>query len=262
MLKRARPGKTTRNGIANIRGPPRSARADIAMIPLRDNVARHRLSPINTLLIAVNAVVFIHEVALGSRVGAFVARYAMVPALVSGAHLRTSVWIGRRPWPPLTLVTALFVHGSISHLVGNMLYLFIFGPAVEERSGAMRYLWFYLASGLASGAATVAMAPASRVPVIGASGAIAGVLGAYFVLYPRGRILALFPPFFLFELPAVVYLIFWFAVQLYWGIVSGAAGILVGGVAWWAHVGGFLFGVAAGPLVVREPPRRRIGRGQ
>ena len=230
------------------------------MIPLRDRVASHRLSPINTLLIAANVAVFIHEVALGPHVNAFIVRFALVPALVSGSHAGAGGFIGRQLWPSLTLLTSLFIHGGVAHIAGNMLYLFIFGPAVEERIGVSRYLWFYLLCGLASGIATVAMAPASRVPVIGASGAIAGVLGAYFVFYPRGRILALFPPFFFFELPAVLYLIFWFGVQLYWGIMSGAAGILVGGVAWWAHVGGFLFGIAAGPLIARAPARRRIAR--
>ena len=118
---------------------------------------------------------------------------------------------------------------------------------------------FYLLSGIASATATVVMAPQSMVPVIGASGAIAGVLGAYFILYPRGSILTFFPPFF-FRLPAVLYLIVWFAAQLFSGIASGAAGSLMGGVAWWAHVGGFLFGVAVGPIVVREPERRRVAR--
>jgi rhomboid family protein len=230
------------------------------MIPLRDRVARHRLSPINTLLIAANVAVFIHEVSLGPHIDAFIVRFALVPALVSGSHAGTGGLISRQLWPPLALLTSLFIHGGVAHIAGNMLYLFIFGPAVEERIGVTRYLWFYLLCGLASGMATVAMAPASRVPVIGASGAIAGVLGAYFVFYPRGRILALFPPFFFFELPAVLYLIFWFGVQLYWGIISGAAGILVGGVAWWAHVGGFLFGIAAGPLIARTPARRGIAR--
>jgi membrane associated rhomboid family serine protease len=230
------------------------------MIPLRDRVARHRLSPINTLLIAANVVVFIHEIAIGTRLDAFIARFALVPALVSGSHAGAGGVIGRQLWPPLTLLTSLFIHGGVLHIAGNMLYLFIFGPAVEERIGVTRYLWFYLLCGLASGIATVAMAPASRVPVIGASGAIAGVLGAYFVFYPRGRIFALFPPFFFFELPAVLYLIFWFGMQLYWGIMSGAAGILLGGVAWWAHVGGFLFGIAAGPLIARAPARRHVAR--
>lgn len=231
------------------------------MIPLRDNVARHRLTPVNTLLIAANLAVFAHEVSLGGRAEAFVAHYAMVPALVARAHLHRATLIDARGrlWAPFTIITSMFIHGGLGHVLGNMLYLFIFGPAVEERTGAAHYLSFYLLSGIASAAATIAMAPQSLVPVIGASGAIAGVLGAYFILYPRGSILAFFPPFF-FRLPAVVYLILWFAAQLYWGIASGAAGALLGGVAWWAHVGGFLFGVAAGPIAVREPNRRRSAR--
>jgi rhomboid family protein len=228
------------------------------MIPLRDNVARHRLSPVNTLLIAANVAVFVYEVSLGRRLDAFVTRYAMVPALVAHAHLHGAVLLGAhgRLWPPFTVLTSMFIHGGVGHVAGNMLYLFIFGPAIEERTGPAHYLSFYLLSGIASAAATIAMAPQSIVPVIGASGAIAGVLGAYFIIYPRGSILTFFPPFF-FRLPAVLYLIVWFAAQLLSGIAGGAAGSLGGGVAWWAHVGGFLFGVAAGPIAVREPERRR-----
>jgi membrane associated rhomboid family serine protease len=141
-----------------------------------------------------------------------------------------------------------------------MLYLFIFGPAVEASMGSLRYLWFYLVAGIAAGLAMVAMGPDSRIAVIGASGAIAGVLGAYFVLFPRGRITTILPIFMFIqfvEIPAAFYLLIWFAVQLYAGIASGAQGPLVGGVAWWAHVGGFLFGVAAAPIVVhRSSPRK------
>jgi membrane associated rhomboid family serine protease len=230
------------------------------MIPLRDNVARHRLSPVNTLLIAANVAVFTQEVSLGPHLQSFVARFAMVPVQITRpVHRVMPLTVGTAHlWPPLTLLTSLFIHGSVAHIAGNMLYLFIFGPAVEERTGHLRYLCFYLLCGIASGVATVVMAPDSYVPVIGASGAIAGVLGAYFILYPHGRILTLFPPLFLFELPALIYLIVWFAAQLYWGIESGVAGALMGGVAWWAHVGGFLFGIAAGPLVARAPERRRV----
>jgi rhomboid family protein len=231
------------------------------MIPLRDSGARHRLSPVNTLLILANLAVFIHEVSLGHHIEAFATRYAMVPGLLAHARLQDAVLLDAhgRLWPPFTVLTSMFVHGGIGHIAGNMLYLFIFGPAVEERTGPAHYLSFYLLSGIASAAATVAMAPHSMVPVIGASGAIAGILGAYFILYPRGSILTFFPPFF-FRLPAVLYLIVWFAAQLYWGIASGATGSLVGGVAWWAHIGGFLFGVAAGPIAVRPPERRRVAR--
>ncbi|HEY2526103.1 MAG TPA: rhomboid family intramembrane serine protease [Candidatus Binataceae bacterium] len=231
------------------------------MIPLRDNVARHRLSPVNTLLIAANVAAFAYEMSLGSAAEGFVTRYAMVPALIARAHLQGAMLFGAhgRLWPPFTVLTSMFIHGGVGHVAGNMLYLFIFGPAVEERTGASHYLSFYLLSGIASAAATVAMAPQSMVPVIGASGAIAGILGAYFILYPSGSILTFFPPFF-FRVPAVLYLIFWFAAQLYSGIASGAAPSMMGGVAWWAHVGGFLFGVAAGPIAVRPPERGRVAR--
>ena len=234
------------------------------MIPLRDNSADHRLTPLNTLLIAANIAVFVREVTLGSAASAFVARYAMVPARVTNSRLSDLFMITARGplWPPLTLATSLFVHGGLAHIAGNMLYLFIFGPAVEERTGPSRYLIFYFLAGFASDAATILMAPASPVPVIGASGAIAGVLGAYFVFYPRGRILSFLPPLFV-SIPAVLFLIVWFSVQLYSGITSGASDTLFGGIAWWAHVGGFLFGVMTGPMLARasvSPPRRRSPR--
>jgi membrane associated rhomboid family serine protease len=146
------------------------------------------------------------------------------------------------------------------HVGGNMLYLFVFGPAVEGRLGHTRFIGFYLAAGILACLATVAMAPQSSVPVIGASGAIAGVLGGYFVLYPRGRISTVLPASLILrwaEVPAILYLLIWFALQLYLGISSGPGGPLLGGVAWWAHVGGFLFGVAAAPLIARKPVKRR-----
>jgi membrane associated rhomboid family serine protease len=159
-----------------------------------------------------------------------------------------------------TVITAMFLHAGFLHIAGNMLYLFIFGPAVEQRMGARRYVAFYFLAGTAAAAATVAMGPASRIPVIGASGAIAGVLGGYFVLYPRGSITTILPLFVFvqrIEVPAVFYLLAWFAVQLYAGISAGAQGPLIGGVAWWAHVGGFLFGVALAPMLIHRPKARR-----
>ena len=159
-----------------------------------------------------------------------------------------------------TLVTSLFLHAGLVHLAGNMLYLFVFGPAVEGRLSHARFLGFYIASGTFACLVMVAMAPRSQVPVIGASGAIAGVLGGYFVLYPGGRIKTVLPASFVLrrvDIPAVLYLLIWFALQLYLGISSGPGGPLLGGVAWWAHVGGFLFGVAAAPLAARKPARRR-----
>jgi membrane associated rhomboid family serine protease len=153
----------------------------------------------------------------------------------------------------------MFIHGGFWHVAGNMLYLFIFGAAVEYRLGPLRYLIFYLAAGIAAALATVAIAPGATVPVIGASGAIAGVLGAYFVFYPRGRILTILPIFIFIqfiEIPAVIYLLLWFALQLFSGISDGSAGAMNGGVAWWAHVGGFLFGIAVAPMLASSEPSR------
>lgn len=224
------------------------------MIPLRDSEATHRLTAANTILILANIAVFAIEVKLGRHAGGILARYAMVPERI--AHLRITA--PQRALATLaTFVSSTFLHAGIFHIAGNMLYLFIFGPAVEERMGAPRYLLFYLAAAVAAGVAMVAMGPESRVPVIGASGAIAGVLGAYFVIYPRGRITTVVPLVIFWpmvDIPAFFYLLVWFAAQLYAGIVSGAQGPLVGGVAWWAHVGGFLFGVAIGPILARGHP--------
>lgn len=221
------------------------------MIPLRDSEASHRLTLTNTCLIAANIAVFAFEVHAARNAEPLFARFAMVPARITHLAARS----GYRFDALATLVTSLFLHAGLLHIAGNMLYLFIFGPAVEERLGHLRFLWFYLLSGIAAGLAMIAMGPDSRVAVIGASGAIAGVLGAYFVLYPRGRIMTILPLFIFvefIEIPAVFYLLFWFAMQLWAGISAGAQGPFVGGVAWWAHVGGFLFGVAIGPLVAHH----------
>ena len=223
------------------------------MIPLRDNAAPRRLTPVNTILIAANLAVFVYELSLGARVEYFVGRFAMVPGAVTDAMGRGGAGISIRP--AMTIVTSMFLHGGVWHVAGNMLYLFIFGAAVEYRMGARRYAGFYFASGIAAALATIWIAPESRIPVIGASGAIAGVLGAYFILYPRGRILTILPIFIFvqfIEIPAVIFLFLWFAVQLYAGLEVGNQGASMGGVAWWAHVGGFLFGVALGPMLAKR----------
>jgi membrane associated rhomboid family serine protease len=234
------------------------------MIPLRDSAAPRRLMPINTALIAANVVAFAYEMKLGPAASAMVERWAMVPGAVAAAiGALGSAYNPASIEPLATIFTAMFLHGGIWHIAGNMLYLFIFGAAVEGRLGAGRYLGFYFAAGLAAAVATVVMAPASRVPVIGASGAIAGVLGAYFVMYPRGKILTILPLFVfirVIEIPAVIFLMLWFAVQLWAGLEEGAQAAIGGGVAWWAHVGGFLFGMALGPLLARPEKTRRRKR--
>jgi membrane associated rhomboid family serine protease len=227
------------------------------VIPIRDSEAARRFTPINTLLIALNIAVFALELYLIEEHRTGLWRYAMTPASI--AH---PGW--NHPLKVLhnlaTIVTAMFLHAGFLHIAGNMLYLFIFGPALEQRMGARRYLAFYFLAGIAASVATVVMGPTSRIPVIGASGAIAGVLGGYFVLYPRGRITTILPLFVfvqMIEVPAVFYLLVWFAVQLYAGISAGAQGPLIGGVAWWAHVGGFLFGVALAPMLIHRPKAKR-----
>ena len=223
------------------------------MIPIRDSEGARRLAPANTLLIVVNLAVFALEVRSGALAGAVFVRFAMVPALIAQSHS-----LLREMRILATLVTSQFLHAGILHIAGNLLYLFIFGPAVEARMGHHRFLGFYLTAGVVAGLALVAMEPASRVAVVGASGAIAGVLGAYFFLFPGARITT-FVLLRSIEIPAIYYLLAWFALQLYSGLASGTAGSQDGGVAWWAHVGGFLFGVAAGPILARKPitPGRR-----
>jgi membrane associated rhomboid family serine protease len=230
------------------------------MIPLRDNAGAPRLCPINLTLIAANVAVFIFEMRLGAAANTLIAQYGMVPARIAGIGSVSPVAALQAL---LTLLTAMFLHGGVLHLAGNMLFLFIFGPAVEMRFGHRNYLYFYIAAGVAAGLAIVFFDPGAQVPVIGASGAIAAVLGAYFVLYPRARILTLLPFFFIIELvevPAVVYLLLWFGWQLFSAVQSHVFQSMAGGVAWWAHVGGFLFGLAAAPLMARkqQPVRRRV----
>ena len=232
------------------------------MIPLRDNAALRRLTPINLALIFANVAVFVYELSLGPRVAAFVERFALVPAAVTGALTGAHREAGALA-PLMTTVTSMFIHGGLWHVAGNMLYLFIFGAAVEYRMGALRYLIFYFAAGIAASLATVWIAPESSVPVIGASGAIAGVLGAYFIFYPRARVLTILPIFVFIqfiEIPAVIYLFVWFAVQLYAGLQQSGRAAVMGGVAWWAHVGGFMFGVAMGPILAINRPTRRRSR--
>jgi membrane associated rhomboid family serine protease len=179
-----------------------------------------------------------------------VAKYGLIPGeLLGGRDLPPTIAIPL--W--LTLLTSMFLHGSILHVVGNMLYLWVFGDNVEDAMGPVRFLLFYILCGAAAGLAQVGAGPASPVPTIGASGAIAGVLAAYLVLYPRARILTLIPIFFfvrLIAIPAALLLGFWFFLQIFSGV--GALGSSTG-VAWFAHIGGFVAGLL---LVI---PLRRPG---
>jgi membrane associated rhomboid family serine protease len=223
------------------------------VIPIRDTIPSRTAPVVTVALIAVNVIVFLHEAALGPYLERFVFAYGLVPR-------RLVDWPGA-PLDParfLPLVTSMFWHGGWLHLIGNMLYLWIFGDNVEDKLGHFRYLIFYLLAGIAAALTQVALDPASTVPTIGASGAIAGVLGAYLISFPRSRVLTLIPiiiyPWFV-EIPAVLYLVFWFLLQLMEGVGQLGLPAQAGGVAVWAHVGGFISGVILVKLM--EPARRR-----
>ncbi len=222
------------------------------MIPLRDTV-RSRSFPIATVtLIAANLLVFTREL---SASPAFLEKILFAYGLVPERFMQW-VAIGGSPlslWRLLPLVTCMFLHGGWLHLLGNLLYLWVFGDNVEDRLGHVRFFAFYLLCGIAAGLLQCLFDPASPVPTIGASGAIAGVLGAYLVSFPRARIMTFIPIFFLpwiVEIPAVVFLAVWFLAQFGSGLLSMGRD-LNGGVAWWAHVGGFLAGMILAVILPR-----------
>ncbi len=213
------------------------------MIPLRDTNRAGSFPVMNWLIIAANALVFFYELGLSSSgLNNFVNSFALVPARLGTQPINFAV----------TIFTSMFMHAGWLHILSNMWVLFIFGDNVEDRMGSVPYLIFYLLGGVAAAALQTYVSPGSTVPVLGASGAIAGVLGAYLVLFPRARVLSLVPIFFiwLIEVPAIVFIGFWFITQLFSGLAS--IGTQAGGVAWWAHVGGFLIGLLLGPLLARR----------
>ncbi|MGQ9674263.1 MAG: rhomboid family intramembrane serine protease [Chloroflexota bacterium] len=226
------------------------------MIPFSDSVRARGFPWVNVTIIMACVLVFFYELTLGPRVDAFAMQWGATPLLVSRYLSHGLGGLG----PPMTLVTALFVHAGWLHLGGNLLFLWIFGDNVEDRLGHLRYLLFYLAGGVAANLVQIYATPASPIPLVGASGAIAAVLGAYLVMYPRAWVSVLVPIFFFLlpiQLPVILMLGIWFVSQL----TSGLAAITevsqaTGGVAWWAHVGGFVFGMVVTPFL----PKPRLSR--
>ena len=224
------------------------------MIPLRDDNPTQTRPVVTYGIIGLCTVVFLWQMALGPRGGeAVVYALGFIPAVVFGIDTlpESLAWIPA----PLTALTSMFLHGGLLHVAGNLLYLWIFGDNVEDRMGHGRYAVFYLICGLAAALAQALPDPSSRVPMIGASGAISGVLGAYAVLYPRARVLVVVPIFVLLytlRLPAIWVLGLWFLGQLLSSTVLASAGA---GVAFRAHVGGFVAGVALVLLFVRRDRR-------
>jgi membrane associated rhomboid family serine protease len=216
------------------------------MFPLKDVIPSRTRPLVSTTLVVLNFAVFLLQLTLSpADQERLIATFGLVPAYFSIA----------------TVFTSMFVHGGFLHVAGNMLYLWIFGDNIEDRLGHRRFIAFYLAAGVVAALAQTAMDPASTVPMVGASGAVAGVMGGYFVLYPQSRVLTLFPfPLMLFEVPAVFFLGLWFLMQFISGLGSLAAssgGEVPGGVAFWAHVMGFLAGAVLVRLMQR-PERQRV----
>ena len=220
------------------------------MIPLRDDVPSRTTPVVNVTLIVLNVLAFLYQLMLGPELNQFLREFAVIPALYYHSAMVT-VGGGLREITPVDLTvplfTSMFLHGGFLHLGGNMLYLWIFGDNVEDRLGHGRYLVFYLLCGVAASAGHIWASPNSRVPSLGASGAIAGVLGAYLLLYPKARVVTLLPLGFftqLIQVPALFFLGFWFLQNFLYGLFSlNAATAQSGGTAWWAHIGGFAAGV-------------------
>ena len=215
------------------------------MIPLKDINRSHSIPFITIILILANGLVFLYELSLGQRsLSRFFFAFGVVPSFYLNADYWQSTGLLSGALP---LVTSMFLHGGWLHFLGNMLYLWVFGDNIEDRIGHLGFLGFYFTCGLAAAFLHIFTNTTSMVPTVGASGAIAGVLGAYLVLFPGARVLTLVPIFFFFqliELPALIFLGFWFVMQFFSGAMSLAAGEQqMGGTAWWAHIGGFVAGI-------------------
>lgn len=252
------------------------------MFPLWDDVPAERVPVVNYAIIVSCVLAFL--VQLGAPVDdeSIVREFGMIPVRVTHPEKKQAIMQGRdergrlveeevslespvSPWA--TLVTCMFLHGGLMHLVGNMWFLFIFGDNVEDRFGHVRYLLMYLLSGVAAGVLHIVSAPNSAIPTVGASGAIAGVMGGYLLLYPHARVMSLVPLGVftrIVPVPAVFFLGFWFLIQIVSGLAdNGGAG---GGVAWWAHVGGFGMGLGSTFLMrsagwLSPPPQPKLVYG-
>jgi membrane associated rhomboid family serine protease len=219
------------------------------MIPLRSSERHYTFATVTLLVILVNVLVFVYELSLGSgwRLNYFIASYAIVPDRL---HLSS-------------LLTSMFIHGGFLHILGNMWFLWIFGRGIEDILGHGKFLFFYLVCGLAAGFIHILVNSSSTVPTVGASGAIAGVMGAYLIKFPRARIVTLVPIIIFIttvDIPAAFLLLYWFAIQFFSGVGSiGYSQASSGDVAWFAHIGGFLAGMG---LIMILPTRQRYPQWQ
>jgi membrane associated rhomboid family serine protease len=231
------------------------------MIPLRDDVPSRSVPFVTIGLIAMNVLVFLYQASIGMggdprAAEAFIIEFGVVPCRVTG----TCSAPGEFPNPIATIFTSMFLHGGLFHVAGNMLYLWIFGDNVEDTIGHGRFLGFYLLAGVAAALAQIVVHPGSRIPMVGASGAVSGVLGAYLLLFPYASVLILVILGFFVRIvrwPAMIVLGLWIVVQFINGLITARAsavgGEVTGGTAWFAHIGGFLAGII---LLFLMRPRR------
>ncbi|MEK7803380.1 MAG: rhomboid family intramembrane serine protease [Deltaproteobacteria bacterium] len=224
------------------------------MIPLKDDNPKSTFPFVTIFIITANILVYIYQLTLGTKtVESFILSAGAIPYEITHFVDTAPVDLIR---PPLTLFSAMFIHGGLLHVAGNMLYLWIFGDNIEDRLGHVRFAVFYVLTGLIASIAHVITVPDSTIPMIGASGAVAGILGAYFLLYPRAHVLTLIFFFFFVDIvriPALIFLGLWFVFQ----ILSSGAG---GGIAWYAHIGGFVGGVLLVKLFEKRRPKHRFKR--
>ncbi|MBE9047838.1 rhomboid family intramembrane serine protease [Pleurocapsales cyanobacterium LEGE 10410] len=218
------------------------------MIPIRDENPTYSTPVVVYALIAINVVVFLHQMSLGSGLEGFFQLYAVIPQQLSASFEGVP---SNQPVPELiTLITSQFLHGGLMHIAGNMLFLWTFGNNIEDDLGHVKFLLFYLICGVLAGLTHWFFGMQSSIPTVGASGAIAGVMGAYIIKYPKAKIVTLLPLFIIWttvRIPAVFFLGFWFVQQA----ISSVASLGVSeasGVAYWAHAGGFIFGAILGPM--------------
>jgi len=227
------------------------------VIPFKDDNPTDRFPVVTVSLIVVNVLIYFFQVSLGSGGERFLFRMGAIPYEITNM-------VDLPPYAllplPLTLISAMFLHGGFMHLGGNMLYLWIFGDNVEDDMGRLRFFLFYILCGIGASLLHILVDPDSTIPMIGASGAIAGILGAYVLLYPRARVSTLIFFFFFIQvirLPALYVLGFWFFLQILSGLPS-LGGMSTGGVAWFAHIGGFIAGMVLLKVFLRPRPARSI----
>jgi membrane associated rhomboid family serine protease len=246
--------KTKKLGLGYLENKP-LLKEKITVVPLRDQNPIKITPYVTYVLIGLNIAIFLYEINLSPReLDIFFRLYAVVPQELTASLRGINV---NQPIPEwMTLITAQFLHGGILHLGGNMLYLWVFGNNIEEVLGRVRFIIFYLACGVLASLAQWFFSAQSDVPSLGASGAIAGIMGAYVLRFPRAEILTLLPIFIIWttiRVPAVFFLGFWFVQQAFYGVASlsnsASIGMEGGGVAYWAHAGGFVFGAILGPLL-------------